>query len=56
MLQITPASTNPVFTERKLWNVLRVCGRDDQQGLVAAQYIQKAVEGKNGASLNDKTN
>src|SRR5918911_1240756 len=26
VLQITPASTNPVFTERKLWNVARVCG------------------------------
>src|SRR6187399_2151120 len=36
VLQITPASTNPLFTERKLWNVARVCGRDDQQGLVAA--------------------
>ena len=31
-LQITPASTNPLFTERKLWNVARVCGRDDQHG------------------------
>ena len=39
VLQITPASTNPLFTERKLWNVARVCGRDDQQGLVAADYI-----------------
>src|ERR1700745_1241093 len=28
VLQITPASTNPVFTERGLWNVARVCGRD----------------------------
>ena len=55
VLQITPASTNPVFTERKLWNVLRVCGRDDQQGLVAAQYIAKAFAGKNVAILNDKT-
>ena len=55
VLQITPASTNPVFTERKLWNVLRVCGRDDQQGLVAAQYILKAFAGKNIAILNDKT-
>jgi branched-chain amino acid transport system substrate-binding protein len=55
VLQITPASTNPVFTERKLWNVLRVCGRDDQQGLVAAQYIMKAFAGKNIAILNDKT-
>src|SRR5215472_15148530 len=41
VLQITPASTNPLFTERKLWNVARVCGRDDQQGLVAADYILK---------------
>ena len=55
VLQITPASTNPLFTERKLWNVARVCGRDDQQGLVAAQYIVKNYKGKNVAILNDKT-
>ncbi|NEW89472.1 MULTISPECIES: branched-chain amino acid ABC transporter substrate-binding protein [Rhodopseudomonas] len=54
-LQITPASTNPLFTERKLWNVLRVCGRDDQQGLIAAEYILKNYQGKNVAILNDKT-
>ena len=55
VLQITPASTNPVFTERKLWNVARVCGRDDQQGGVAGQYIAKNYKGKNIAILNDKT-
>jgi branched-chain amino acid transport system substrate-binding protein len=55
VLQITPASTNPLFTERKLWNVARVCGRDDQQGLVAAAYIVKNYKGKNVAILNDKT-
>ncbi len=55
VLQITPASTNPTFTERKLWNVARVCGRDDQQGLIAAQYIAKNFKGKNIAILNDKT-
>jgi len=55
VLQITPASTNPLFTERKLWNVARVCGRDDQQGLVAADYIAKYYKGKNVAILNDKT-
>jgi branched-chain amino acid transport system substrate-binding protein len=55
VLQITPASTNPLFTERKLWNVARVCGRDDQQGLVAAAYIAKNFKGKNIAILNDKT-
>ena len=55
VLQITPASTNPLFTERNLWNVARVCGRDDQQGLVAAEYIAKNFKGKNVAILNDKT-
>ncbi|KJC37005.1 ABC transporter [Bradyrhizobium sp. LTSP885] len=55
VLQITPASTNPLFTERNLWNVARVCGRDDQQGIIAANYIAKAFKGKNIAILNDKT-
>ncbi len=55
VLQITPASTNPLLTERKLWNVARVCGRDDQQGLVAAGFIAKNYKGKNIAILNDKT-
>ncbi len=55
VLQITPASTNPLFTERKLWNVARVCGRDDQQGAVAGEYIAKNFKGKNIAILNDKS-
>jgi len=55
VLQITPASTNPLFTDRKLWNVARMCGRDDQQGLVAGEYIAKNYKGKNIAILNDKT-
>ena len=55
VLEITPASTNPLFTERKLWNVARVCGRDDQQGLVAGEYIAKNFKGKNIAILNDKS-
>src|SRR3974390_491328 len=55
VLEITPASTNPLFTERKLWNVARVCGRDDQQGQVAGDYIAKNFKGKNIAILNDKT-
>ena len=55
VLEITPASTNPLFTERKLWNVARVCGRDDQQGAVAGEYIAKNFKGKNIAILNDKS-
>jgi branched-chain amino acid transport system substrate-binding protein len=30
MLMITPAATNPKVTDRKMWNVFRICGRDDQ--------------------------
>ncbi|AMN41672.1 branched-chain amino acid ABC transporter substrate-binding protein [Rhodoplanes sp. Z2-YC6860] len=55
VLQITPASTNPTFTERKLWNTFRVCGRDDQQGTVAGEYIAKNYKGKNIAILQDKS-
>ena len=35
ILQISPASTNPDYTEKGSWNTFRVCGRDDQQGKVA---------------------
>src|SRR5258706_1277626 len=55
VLQITPASTNPTFTERGLWNAFRVCGRDDQQGAVAGEYLAKTFASKNIAILNDKT-
>jgi branched-chain amino acid transport system substrate-binding protein len=55
VLQITPASTNPQFTERGLWNTFRVCGRDDQQGAIAGDYIAKNYKGKNVAVIHDKT-
>jgi branched-chain amino acid transport system substrate-binding protein len=55
ILEITPASTNPMVTDRKLWNVFRVCGRDDQQGKVAGAYILRHFKGKRIAFVNDKT-
>jgi len=55
ILQITPASTNPAFTDRGMWNTFRVCGRDDQQGSFAAAYLAKNFKGKNIAVINDKT-
>jgi branched-chain amino acid transport system substrate-binding protein len=55
ILQITPASTNPTVTERKMWNIFRVCGRDDQQGAVAGAYIVKHFKGKKVALVHDKT-
>lgn len=55
ILMISPSATNPKITERKLWNVFRTCGRDDQQGLVAAAHIVKNFAGKRIAIIHDKT-
>jgi branched-chain amino acid transport system substrate-binding protein len=55
ILEITPASTNPTVTERKMWNIFRVCGRDDQQGKVAGDYILNHMKGKKIAVVHDKT-
>ncbi len=55
ILQITPASTNPTVTGRKVWNIFRTCGRDDQQGEVAAKYIADKFKGKKIAIVHDKT-
>lgn len=55
VLQITPASTNPTFTDRGMWNTFRVCGRDDQQGSFAADYIAAHFKGKTIAVIDDKS-
>jgi branched-chain amino acid transport system substrate-binding protein len=55
VLQITPASTATKFTDRGLPNVARICGRDDQQGGVAGEYIARNYKDKNIAILNDKS-
>jgi len=55
ILMISPAATNPKVTERGLWNVFRTCGRDDQQGAVAADYILKNFSGLRVAIVHDKT-
>jgi branched-chain amino acid transport system substrate-binding protein len=55
ILMITPSSTNPMITERKLWNVFRTCGRDDQQGGVAGKYISEHLKDKKVAIVHDKT-
>ena len=55
ILEITPASTNPNYTERGLWNTFRTCGRDDQQGAVAGQYIADKFKDAKVAVVHDKT-
>ena len=55
VLQISPASTNPQLTEQGFDNVFRTCGRDDQQGQVAANYVVDNNVGSKIAVLHDKT-
>src|SRR5262245_45645325 len=55
ILQITPASTNPKFTDEGGWNVARVCGRDDAQGIVAGNFLAKHYKDKKIAIIDDKT-
>jgi branched-chain amino acid transport system substrate-binding protein len=55
VLQISPASTNGVYTSRGLWNVLRTCGNDNYQGAAAGGYIAANFKDAKVAILHDKT-
>ena len=52
---ITPASTNPQLTEKGYKGVFRVCGRDDQQGKVGAEFVINKLKLKKIAIIHDKT-
>lgn len=54
VISITPGSTNPQVTERGLSAMFRMCGRDDQQGIVAGDYIVDVLKGKKVVVLHDK--
>jgi branched-chain amino acid transport system substrate-binding protein len=55
ILQISPASTNPILTEQGRANVFRVIGRDDVQGIVAGNYLADHWGDKKIAILHDGT-
>ena len=56
IVQISPASTNPAFTDQRPSDgIYRVCGRDDQQGEVAAAFIAEQFPDAKVAVINDKT-
>src|SRR5690606_36940613 len=54
ILMVTPTATAPDLTNRGLSNVLRTCGRDDQQAEVAANYVLEHLKDKKVAVLHDK--
>jgi branched-chain amino acid transport system substrate-binding protein len=54
IIMITPASTNPKVTDRGLDTIFRTCGRDDQQGVVAAKFIHDKLKSRNVAVIHDK--
>lgn len=54
ILMVTPTATAPDITSRGLTNVLRTCGRDDQQAEVAAAYVVKNLKDKKVAIVDDK--
>ncbi len=55
IVQISPASTNPMLTEMGRANVFRVIGRDDAQGIVAGDYLAEHWGDKKIAILHDDT-
>jgi branched-chain amino acid transport system substrate-binding protein len=55
IVAISPASTNPRLTQQGFKTIFRVCGTDDQQGSVAAEFVLKTLKPKGVAILHDKT-
>ncbi len=55
IVMVTPATTNPQLTLQGLNKVFRVCGTDDQQGRVAAEFVLKKLHPKRVAVIHDKT-
>jgi branched-chain amino acid transport system substrate-binding protein len=55
LAMISPANTNPVVTDRNYGNVSRVCGRDDVQGVVGAEFAHGTLKVKSVYIVHDKT-
>jgi branched-chain amino acid transport system substrate-binding protein len=55
IVMISPASTNPRLTQQGFKDVFRVCGTDDQQGSVAAEFVLRTLKPKRVAVIHDKS-
>jgi branched-chain amino acid transport system substrate-binding protein len=53
IVMISPASTNPKVTESGHGNVFRVIGRDDQQGIIAGNFLADNYANKRIAIIHD---
>jgi branched-chain amino acid transport system substrate-binding protein len=52
---VSPANTHPRVTDRGYANVSRVCGRDDVQGPVGAEFAVNELKARRIFVLHDKT-
>ncbi|OGL05199.1 MAG: branched chain amino acid ABC transporter substrate-binding protein [Candidatus Rokubacteria bacterium RIFCSPLOWO2_02_FULL_71_18] len=55
LAMVSPANTNPTVTDRGYKNVFRVCGRDDVQGVVGAEFASVTMKAKSAYVIHDKT-
>jgi branched-chain amino acid transport system substrate-binding protein len=55
VLMMSPASSNPVLTEKGHATIMRLYGRDDAQGAFIAPWIAEKFKGKKIAILHDKS-
>jgi branched-chain amino acid transport system substrate-binding protein len=55
IVEISPGSTNPQYTEQGFPYAFRICGRDDQQGAVIGTYLHDQLKLNKIAILDDKT-
>jgi branched-chain amino acid transport system substrate-binding protein len=53
--QVTPTATHPRLTAQGFETVFRVCGRDDAQGAVAAEFVLSHVKARRVAVVHDRT-
>jgi len=55
LVMVSPANTNPCITDRGYLVVNRVCGRDDVQGAVGAEFAFNELKVKTAFVIHDKT-
>ena len=55
LAMISPANTNEKVTDRGYPNINRVCGRDDVQGPVGAEFAAHTLKVKSAYIVHDKT-